>query len=105
MAWTWLHTRKALPTVRSVRAVLDGRRTSAAAQRHPIDLDFDIVEGASTKQMATAAAAACGVQHASWKMATGRRGSSRTRTEHLCGVLGAAPRAYTQWATRPYRAC
>ena len=90
-AWIWLK--------RSVDAVLDGRSESAAAQRHPIILVFDVVAGAFTKHMATAAAAASGEQH---ELEGGhcRRGSIIIRSEHPCvlgsGVLGAAPRVHTQ---------
>jgi hypothetical protein len=84
---------------RSVDAVLDGKSASAAAQRHPIILVFDVVAGAFTKHMATAAAAASGQQH---ELEGGhcRRGSSSIRSEHPSllgsGVLGAAPRVHTQ---------
>jgi hypothetical protein len=85
MARTWLHTRKALPTWVHTRKVRPGRarwqENVRGSSEHPIDLAFDIVEGAFTKQLATATAIAISVQHASWKMATsGRRGSSRFRT-------------------------
>ena len=48
---------------RSVEDLLDGKSSTAAAQRTQVVLVFDFVAGAFTKRMATAAAATSGEQH------------------------------------------